>query len=38
MIEPHRKHIVRIPGQWETDYVKDRRPELYEMICTKLKM
>jgi len=38
MIEPHRKHIVRILGQWETDYVKDRRPELYEMICTKLKM
>ncbi|MEM2123188.1 MAG: carbon-nitrogen hydrolase family protein, partial [Candidatus Bathyarchaeia archaeon] len=26
MAEPHRKHIVRIPGEWEIDILRDRRP------------
>ncbi len=26
------KHLTFIPGQWEVDYIGDRRPELYGMI------
>ena len=26
------KHLTYIPGQWEVDYIGDRRPELYGMI------
>ena len=26
------KHLTHIPGQWEVDQIKDRRPELYGMI------
>lgn len=35
MAEPHRKHIVRIPKEWEIDILRDRRPELYRLICAK---
>jgi predicted amidohydrolase len=31
--EAHNKHIVRIPGIWEVNCIKDRRPELYKVIC-----
>ena len=26
------KHLTHIPGEWEVDQIKDRRPELYGMI------
>jgi len=26
------KHLTHIPGEWEVDYIGDRRPELYGMI------
>lgn len=35
MAEPGRKHVVRIPGEWEIDILRDRRPELYRLICAK---
>ena len=35
MAEPHKKHIVRIPKEWEIDILKDRRPELYRLICAR---
>lgn len=35
MTEPSRKHIVRIPKEWEIDILMDRRPELYRLICTR---
>ena len=35
MDEPHRKRIVRIPGQWEVEILKDRRPELYSDLIRK---
>lgn len=31
------KHTIVIPGEWETDYIRDRRPELYGEI-TKPKL
>lgn len=31
------KHIVRIPGLWEVNCFKDRRPELYKTICSNAK-
>jgi len=33
--EAHNKHIVRIPGAWEVNCIKDRRPELYKIISAK---
>ena len=29
------KHRVFIPGEWEIDNIKDRRPELYDIIAQK---
>ncbi|MEM2228437.1 MAG: carbon-nitrogen hydrolase family protein [Candidatus Bathyarchaeia archaeon] len=31
--EAYNKHIIRIPGVWEVNCIKDRRPELYKVIC-----
>jgi predicted amidohydrolase len=33
MIEPRIKRKVRIPGQWEADLIRDRRPGLYQILC-----
>jgi predicted amidohydrolase len=33
--EAHNKHIVRIPGAWEVNCIKDRRPKLYKIISAK---
>jgi predicted amidohydrolase len=32
MDEPHRKHIIRISGEWETHKLRDRRPDLYKAL------
>lgn len=34
--EARNKRVVRIPGAWEVDCFKDRRPELYRVICAYL--
>ncbi len=34
-VEPEitrKKHVTGIPGEDEVDYIRDRRPELYELI------
>ena len=29
------KHLTFIPGEWELDWIKDRRPELYDVITKR---
>jgi predicted amidohydrolase len=31
------KHIVKIPGKYELDRVRDRRPEMYQPICASVE-
>lgn len=31
--QARQKHIVFVPGEWEVDRIKDRRPELYGLIA-----
>ena len=31
------KHVTVVPGEYEVDYIKDRRPELYDVITQPVK-
>ena len=35
MDKPHKKHIIRIPGEWETHKLRDRRPDLYKTLTAR---
>lgn len=32
-IEARRKRIVNVPGEHEVDFINDRRPEFYDLVC-----
>lgn len=32
-MEARRKRIVNIPGEHEVDFINDRRPEFYDLVC-----
>jgi predicted amidohydrolase len=33
--EARRKHLIKIPGKYEIDRVRDRRPEMYGPLCQR---
>jgi len=37
LVEARQKHIVIWPGEFEIDYIQDRRPELYGKIVETAK-